>query len=165
MTIGIIGASADSVKSTSEHRLGTRFTDTNGVEYLYCQADGDLTPAGEAVALAIDEDYQVTELTTALALAGHRIGWAPQVTVTDDDYFWARISGTFPIRVVAQCAADIQLYTTATAGILDDASGTGSLARIDGVVITAAAGSSSASGAGLEIDALVTSGGAFVVAV
>ena len=171
MTSGIIGANEDKViaggtsAGDGQHRLGERYTDVDGNVHVYVQASGAITPAAEAVAVAIDEDYQATELTTALALAGHRVGWAPQQTIIDDDCFWARISGVFPIRVAANCAADIQLYTTATAGILDDASGTGSLARIDGVVLTVAAGTSSSSGNGLEIDAIVASGGAFVVAV
>ena len=88
--------------------------------------------------VAIDEDFQIVHLTTALAAAGHNIGFA-QNAFADNDFGWVCIHapGNITIRAAASCAADVQLYTTATAGVLDDTSAGVNLIR--GVVLVAAA--------------------------
>lgn len=119
----------------AEFALGTRCTATDGSAWVYVQAGAAITQYSW---LAIDENFQAVMGTKALADAGHEIGFA-QVAFADNDMGWVCVHGPGNItaRVLASCAADVQLYTTGTAGALDDTSASQTLIR--GVVIVAAA--------------------------
>lgn len=130
-----------------QFNLGETAKGTDGQEYVYVQASGTISSTTtEPYALAIDENYQAAKMTKALAQAGHAIAWAPEVAIADNEYFWAIKRGSnFNIKVGVSCAADIALYTTATAGVLDDTSG-GSHVIVQGVVIVTAASTSASAG-------------------
>ena len=109
------------VDTTMRHPLGTRALDVDGNEYIYALGL-DSTAAGSVV--TFDED-----LTTSLAVAGAvgRIGVAMAAT-TSSTYGWYQIYGHVAKLVVVtdgDCAADVQLYLTATPGALDDVDVTG----------------------------------------
>lgn len=141
VTSGMIGV--DLTKKTAgtttdgagaEFALGTRVTATDGSEWVYVQA-------GEAISqymwVAIDENFQAVKGTKALADAGHEVGFA-QVGFSDNDMGWVCVHGkNITVTVLASCAADVQLYTSGTAGKLDDTSGSQTLIR--GVVLVTAA--------------------------
>lgn len=103
--------------------------------------------AGEAIdqymCVAIDENFQAKKVTTALAAAGHGIGFA-QVAFDDNDFGWVCVHGpgNINVRLLNSCAADVQLYTSGTAGVLDDTSAGVTLIR--GVVAVVAASNTSA---------------------
>ncbi len=122
-------------------RLGQTVTGSDGSRWIYVQAAAAIT---QYDCVAIDEDYQATPMTKALADAGHQPGFA-QVAFDDNDFGWVatHLPGNGSVRVAASCAADVQLYTTGNAGILDDTSASQTLIR--GVVIVAAGTSSGAS--------------------
>ena len=128
-------------------RLGDRFAGTDGQEYIFVQAGGAIsTTTDEPYFLCIDENYQAVKLTQALAKAGHKIGVAPEIAIADNDFFWAITKGSnVNVKVAVSCAADVQLYTTATAGVLDDTSG-GSHANIAGIRLVVAASASQSAG-------------------
>lgn len=131
--------------------LGTTARGTDGQEYVFVQAGAAIsTTTKEPYYLCVDENYQAVKGTKALCLAGHAIAWAPQVAIADNDFFWAiRKGANFNIKVGASCAADITLYTTATAGVLDDTSGgatASSQVPVAGVVIVTAASTSASAG-------------------
>lgn len=130
--------------------LGTIVAGPSGDEFMLVQAGAALTTVtGNPLAICIDENFQAQLLTKALVLAGHKVGWCPQIVIADNAFFWARIRGVFDIRVGASCAADITLYTTATAGRLDDTSGgatANSQVPVAGVVIVTAASASTSIG-------------------
>src|SRR5690606_14854717 len=88
--------------------------------------------------VAIDENFQAVMGTKALADAGHQVGFA-QVAFSDNDFGWVCVHGpgNITVRVLASCAADVQLYTTGTPGALDDTSASQTLLR--GVVLVTAA--------------------------
>lgn len=119
----------------AEFALGTRVTGTDGSHWVYVQAGAAIT---QYYAVAIDENFQAVALTKALADAGHQVGFA-QVAFADNDMGWVCVHGpgNITIRVAASCAADVQLYTTGTGGVLDDTSASQTLIR--GVVIVTAA--------------------------
>ena len=130
-----IAGSGTSSDEGNEFKLGTVVTLDDGGEAIYVHAGG-------AVAVndfvAIDENFEVAAITAALALVGHGIGVAADVALADNEFGWVRKSGTnFSGNTLASCAADISLYTSGTAGKLDDQS-SGST-RIDGVVAVTAA--------------------------
>lgn len=133
----------DTASLNKEFALGAE-TEFGGIVYRYVQAGAAIsTSVNEPYALAIDEAEQALKLTAPLALAGHRIGFAPRAIIPDNAYFWARMQGVFPIRVAADTAADVRLrVAVAGGGRLSSASLTASGAQIMGVVITAAASTS-----------------------
>lgn len=126
--------------------LGMVVHTAEGASYRYMQDSGaGLT--GQAYAVAVDDsggNPDATLLTKTLADAGHVVAFvATNAAVTADYYFWACIEagpGSGPgIWTLASAAVDVALYTTATAGALDDTST--SQTKINGVRLnTATAG-------------------------
>lgn len=150
---GLIGANVDRVSAgtttdgqNAEFPLGTCVTGPDGQKFIYVQAGAAIsTTTSEPYTLAVDENYQAVKITKALAVAGHRVAFAPQQIISDNDFFWARTHGSnFNIKVAVSCAADITLWTTATAGILDDTSGATHVAVFGVVLVVAASASASA---------------------
>ena len=127
--------------------LGTYAEGPDNQLYVFVQAGEAIsTTTKECFALGIDENFQALKLTKALAVAGHKVAFAPQVALADNAFFWAICRGSnFNIRVAASCAADITLWTTATAGRLDDTSGASHVAVFGVVLVVAASASTSAS--------------------
>lgn len=116
------------------YALGTRVTASDGSVWVYVQAEAAIAQYSW---VAIDENFEAVLGTKALADAGHMVGFA-QVAFADDDFGWVCVHGAnISVRVLASCAADVQLYTSGTAGALDDTSGSQTLIR--GVVLVAAA--------------------------
>ena len=120
--------------------LGTRVSGTDGSEWVLVQAGAAITLNSW---VAIDENFQAVMGTKALADVGHQVGFA-QVAFADNDFGWVAVHapGNVSLRVLASCAADVQLYTSGTAGAMDDTSASQTLIR--GVVlVTAATGTAS----------------------
>jgi hypothetical protein len=114
--------------------LGTRVSGTDGSEWVLVQAGAAITQYSW---VAIDENYQAVMGTKSLADVGHQVGFA-QVAFADNDFGWVAVHapGNITVRLLASCAADVQLYTSGTAGALDDTSASQTLIR--GVVTIAA---------------------------
>ena len=118
--------------TTEEHRtanLGDTAKGTDATEWMYVQANGAIT---QYDFVGIDENFQAASLTTAMVGDGWYIGVA-QVAFSDNDYGWvatrgSNINGNFLTTV----AADVALYSSGTAGSLDDLSSNGT--KIDGIV-------------------------------
>lgn len=129
------------------YALGTVADGTDAQRYVFCQAGAAIsTTTKQPFTLAIDENYQAVKITKALASAGHLVGVAPQVIISDNDFFWAITRGAnFNMKVAVSCAADVNLWTTATAGVLDDTSG-GSHVAVLGVKVVVAASTSASAG-------------------
>ena len=139
LTDGCI-ADLTATPTTIEYKLGTTATGTDTTKWVYVQASGAIT---QYDAVGIDENFQAAALTKAIADAGHQIGFA-QVAFADNDYGWVALEGTnMSVRVAASCAADVSLYTTGTAGVLDDTSA--SQTKISGAVLVAAGTSAAVS--------------------
>ena len=104
----------------AQRKLGERTAASDSSEWVYVQAGGAIT---QYDAVAIDENFQAVALTSALALAGHNIGFA-QVAFADNAFGWVatHAAGNITCRYAGSCAKDVQLYTSATAGVLDDTS-------------------------------------------
>jgi hypothetical protein len=132
----------------AEFTLGTRATGPDGAEYVYVQAAAALlTATTDPNAVGISTTFQASLMTTALAgTSKYELGFAPPVAIADNDFFWARITGSnFNARVAASAAATTYLRTTITAGRLGTAS-TASAVVFEGVVITVAASASTSAG-------------------
>lgn len=145
-TSGVANAALLEPTTDANFKLGTRCTGNDGTEWIYVQANGAITVYD---AVGIDETFQAAALTKAMADADWRIGFA-QVAFTDNQYGWVATSGAgsnFKVNVLASCVADAALYTTATAGALDDDAT--SQTAINGVVIVTTNGGATAAVAAL----------------
>jgi hypothetical protein len=130
----IAGTGASSNEG-NQFALGTLVTGSDGTEYIYVHAGGAITLYDW---VAIDENYEAVAGTTALAQAGHQVGFA-QAAFADDEFGWVALRGkNIRCRAAAACAPDIALFTSATAGVLDDDSTT-TREGINGVVAVATA--------------------------
>lgn len=129
-------------------QLGTVVNGVDGTRYMLVQAastSGAMASTRAPNAYAILPTFRAKLMTTALALAGNGLGFAPQLVIAAHDYFWARIAGTgFSARVAASAGASTYLRTTTTAGRLGTASTASSIPFQ--AVITAAASASTSAG-------------------
>tara|TARA_S200002703_G_C3780738_1_gene240562 strand:+ start:245 stop:697 length:453 start_codon:yes stop_codon:yes gene_type:complete len=124
-----IGAGDSIVTTTQTFGLLDRSCNHLGNEMIYVQASGAIA---QYAAVGVDETGQAAELTKAMADDGYHIAFA-QVAFADNEYGWVVTRGQdIECKLAASCAADVALYTTATAGVLDDLST--SQTKIDGVV-------------------------------
>lgn len=141
VTSGMVGVSLTELTAGTttdgagaKFALGTVVNGTDRTQWTYVQAGAAI---GQYDWVAIDENFQAVKGTKALADAGHQVGFA-QVAFADNDMGWVCTSGAnITVNTLASCAADVQLYTSGTAGSLDDTSASQTLIR--GVVQVAAA--------------------------
>lgn len=122
-----IGANTDiTVAGTTTDGAGAPFplldkrTGLNGTEWVYVQA-------GEAIAqynyVCVSEAGQAMKGTKALVDAGHTVGFNVVGALADNDFGWVAIQqrgSVLKTFVLGSCAADVALYTSNTAGVLDD---------------------------------------------
>jgi hypothetical protein len=126
--------------TTSNFRVGTE-VNVKGCEFGYFLAGGVI-----AAYNGVTVDTSGTALAGTTTTAGARPAQVaiPQFDVASGEYFWAPIGpfsgnvpygdGSTPFKVLAaaSCAKDVKLYTTATAGVIDDAATT----LIEGLVLS-----------------------------
>ena len=126
--------------------LGDRMMDDRGRVWVFCVAGGAITGTGYVV--AIDEAFSALQLSTSNDARGDLIGVAP-IAVASGEYFWAQIYGVCDnIQVLASCAANVRLNTTATAGALDDDGTAGSI-QAEGIFLTTARAASQGNAPGI----------------
>ena len=130
-------------ESTASQALGTRMVANDASEWLY-------VTAGSAIAqydvVAVTEAYSAVPITKALVDTGELVASAPEA-ISSGEYGWVQMGGVCTINVLASCAADTILYSSATAGSLDDTAT--SQTRVDGIKLTTARGGTAGSAAGL----------------
>jgi hypothetical protein len=115
---GTLGAKLTEASTTPTHALGQLVQANAGAVFMYVRASSTISQYDCAVA---DSSYKANAITSSLVTEGASIGW-PQVSAVADDYLWMALQGrTINIRVASSAAANAALYTTATAGVLDDA--------------------------------------------
>lgn len=139
VTDGTVGVNPFVTSTTISFKLGQTCLGSDGSQWEYVQASGAIA-AYDAV--GISELGVAAALTKALADAQYGIGFA-QVAFADTEYGWVLRRGkgsNYKVNVLTLYAADAAMYTTATAGKLDDTSA--SQTKISGVVGTTTAGGS-----------------------
>lgn len=108
-------------------------------EYIFCKGVAS-TVAGSAV--LIDETYATALLTSTNGATPNRIGFAKAV-IAASKWGWYQIRGvSVPMSLAASCPKDVALYTTATGGVLDNATST---VKVSGVVADTAVTSAAVS--------------------
>ena len=126
--------------------VGDTYVDGAGNGYTFIVAGGAITGAGFVVRFGTD--YSATMLSTSNDARGDRVGVALGA-IASGEYAWVQTSGIFAnVQVLASCAANARLNTTATAGALDDDGTAGSMA-IDHIVLTTARAASQGNAPGI----------------
>lgn len=131
----------------TEFKVG-QIVSTNAGDYMFVKNNtGGATTAYDV--LIIDHQGYLTAGVTQTNDDGAplQVG-IPQAAITSAYFGWAFVGGsgdgtaTCSVNVLANCAIDVPLYTTATAGKLDDA--TASAKLVSGLKLTTANGGSTA---------------------
>ena len=142
-----------------EFTLGGRAALSDGGEAMYIKA-GEAITAGDV--LYIDSAGSALKITTATADAGtataHKYIAVAHTTLASAQHGWACTRGipTAGIRVAASCVKASPLYTTSTAGELDDTSSSSHL--ITGIQLTATATGAAVTAGYLSVNPILVSG-------
>jgi hypothetical protein len=137
---------ADLVGGGKGFSVNDTYVDNAGNDYTFIVAGGAITGAGFVV--TIDAAGSATMLSTSNDARGNRVGVALGA-IASGEYAWVQTSGIFAnIQVLASCAANTRLNTTATAGALDDDGTAGSFV-IDHIVLTTARAASQGNSPGV----------------
>ncbi|MCY3569315.1 MAG: hypothetical protein OXH38_11850 [Chloroflexi bacterium] len=110
--------------------------DAAGLVGIYLENTGAALDAHEAAEVHEDASCRPTRVATTAARVG-----VPHVDLGVGKWAWLQLYGPLAeLMVGANCAANVALFTSATAGTLDDASS--SQKKIKGIWLTTARGSS-----------------------
>lgn len=137
----LLGISDDRRTTTPEAGLLDAGSTDSGKKWVYVQANGAIS---QYDVVAIDETGQAAAATKALLDVSHKVGVAA-AAFADNEYGWVQVYGPCTINVKASCAADAVLYSSATAGHLDDDAT--SQTKVSGIVLTASRAASDGSAA------------------
>ena len=137
-TSNVIGVALGFTDDTAQFNLGTTVYLDDGGHAVYVQA-ASAVAAYAAVSVRVNDT--VVPLTTTNAAASKAVGFA-QVSIASAYYGWVQLGGKPRVNVATACEPSVPLFTTATAGVLDDATVTGGL--VEGIVaLTTASGATS----------------------
>lgn len=131
-TDGKLGVSLTETISTTadaRHIIGEKVCAQDDTEFIYVRA---ASAVAQFDAVTILSDNTVAPLTTANASVSHAIGFA-QTSIASASFGWVATRGNkLKINLASACADGVPLFTTATGGVLDDATVT--LGAIEGVL-------------------------------
>lgn len=111
--------------------LGTTIRMNDGSTHMFVKASA--SALSTFAACVVSKSYVATMLTTGVARSsGNFIGYA-QTSIATSGCGWVQLTGKPKVNCAANCAPYVNLYTTGTAGVLDDATVSGSGGLIVGV--------------------------------
>lgn len=120
--------------STAIYQVGVEVVGIDNGVWRYVYA-GSAIAAYDCVHIA--NSGTANPITPALAAEAGLIGFA-QTALTSGYYGWVQRSGTnFRLNVLANCASGVPLYTSDTAGSLDDLTKSTSHYQVQGVLVIA----------------------------
>jgi hypothetical protein len=120
VTDGKIGVDLTRTGSTPQFQLGTMVVTSDGGLYEYCRARSEIS-AFAAVVIFEGSSIRMAETSIVQdAGFGKKIGFA-QVSIASAFYGWVARQGKVICNLADDCADNLPLFTTATAGYLDDA--------------------------------------------
>jgi len=117
VTSSLIGVNLLAYDSTAQFAKGTQVVGTDGSLFEYVNT---LSAVAAYNAVCIDDAGDASNLTTTNAAFYKKIGVA-QISIAVSCYGWVQRSGKLQVNVAANCNDFVALFTTATAGVLDDA--------------------------------------------
>lgn len=131
-TSGLIIPRLTSNSTSAQIQTGTTVFLNDGGMAVYVRAGSEIA---QFAAVAVQENHSVVNLTTGAATeatgSSRQIAFA-QTSIASGRYGWVQLSGRPKVKLAANAADQVVLFTTGTAGVLDDA--TISACLIAGVV-------------------------------
>ena len=119
----LIGANLTQYHTTAQFALGTTALATDGSLYQYVQASENISQYGVVAIYGKTQTVRLLETSIANAagnLNSRFVGFA-QTSIASAAYGWVARMGKVIFQVADDCASGARLFTTATAGVLDDA--------------------------------------------
>ena len=113
-------------------RVGTTGV-AGGNTYILVKADGAVSAGAFCI---IHKNFEADEATTTIADDPYPCA-IPQVAIPNNNFGWGLIEGNGQVEAGANCGADTSLFTTGTAGRVDD---TETVGRLSGIMLTTARG-------------------------
>lgn len=138
-TTPLIGLDLSGTSTTPQFALGTTITATNGTEWTYVQAGAAITAYDY---VCIDSAFLATSGTKANVDKGYGIGFAQFAFASGEYGFVARRGVGLKVNALTLCLLDAPLYTTATAGAVDDTTTSQTLLR--GITLNSTVGGATA---------------------
>jgi hypothetical protein len=139
----LAGTNMEGVDSAQRFALGTRSLASDGSEWMYVKSGAAITAYDT---LWINSSFVAAAITPALAITAGDVGFAGAVSCsTSGQYFWTMVRGNPTVRLAANCQPAVPLYTTDTAGVLDDATASLSQHQVQGVIATTSNSAASSS--------------------
>jgi len=128
---------------------GTRVNTSNNGVYMFVRAESDIAAYDAVIMSTFADSASLTPVmravpvttTNAAALGYNMVGFA-QNAIASSYYGWVGINGLLKVNLLIACNPKVPLYTTGTAGKLDDT--TVSAGYIQGIVANTSATSASA---------------------
>ena len=119
ITDGTLGVKVDRVDASAAFSVGIRKAGNEASEWVYVEVASGIDKYD---AVMINQSSKAVPLTTTNSASSKMVGFA-QVTMASGQYGWVALQGSnLTTKLAANCAPNVNLYTTATAGVLDDAS-------------------------------------------
>lgn len=132
--------------------IGTEVVCTDGSMWMFVKV---ATSASLVLYNTVGVDLSAYTATPTIGGAAYeatkkRVGFYQNTTTaTAGQFCWVMVSGTPTILVAASCAKAVQLYTTDTSGVLDDAIATGSQYPVRNVYLSTTIGSTASNNTAL----------------
>lgn len=117
VTTPIVGVTVRDGVSVGEFTPGAEVQSANGGILVYVSATSTIA-VGDAV--VIDNLGGAVPVTTTNSATSKRIA-VSAVSIASSYFGWVQVGGKLVVKLAANCAPNVPLYTTATAGVLDDA--------------------------------------------
>jgi hypothetical protein len=133
-TLGVDFTATEATTANKAFELNHQELGSDGADYIYTRAAAAVA-AGDVCSILVDGT--VTPITTATASVGSALGFAQTAIASGSFGFVATRGPNLQVNVLANCAPSVMLFTTSTAGALDDATVT--LGLVEGVMTQAAA--------------------------
>lgn len=115
---GVLGVNLTNVDATAQFKTGTLVNLDDGSQAIYVLSSTSAVSTFAAVAINVDNTVDM--LTTTNAATTPRIGFA-QTSIATGYYGWVQLGGNVKVNLAANCDDNVPLFTTATPGVLDDA--------------------------------------------
>lgn len=103
--------------SIAGYTPGTVVNLSDGGQAMYVKA---LSEISTYACVLVDASAVARMSTTTLAATIKRVGFA-QTSIASAFYGWVQLGGAPLVNLAANCAPNVPLFTTATVGVLDDA--------------------------------------------
>jgi hypothetical protein len=123
ITSGLVTPALSKTDNVARCAVGTVVQTDEGGQAIFVQAISEISTFA---AVAIFGNSTVQMLTTTNSATTKKVGFA-QVSIASGYYGWVQTSGLPRVNLAANCDDNVPLYTTATAGVLDDATVSGGL--------------------------------------